>query len=976
MLRMPPKRTPTPTTSATPTVDVETQHSTPKSEGVGPGRPASILGAGKVPKLKLDPASTKQSATPIPMLFEVPSAPPPAPFPSDGLAPSPPGSVPVPSAGLSALATKIDPANPKLQLFADNPNFANPFMQGKSNNALPLPTEEQLISEAALYARERARRTLYLDIDLHVTLIQLILSLLVAPDWLSLEHVYCEPFPHAAKKLNVPYLLHLHINHPENSVLIPLLNERVQSMGPSVVVLLRLLSCALFNTSLYRSRERIAQGAYGVVYRCTLPSEMAGGIGMIQTCTANGTPITVSSGLLGVKLIDVPMSIHDRCVLQDIFHEVIILHSLKAEPTVCHIYDFGVDDQYYYLAMQYYGTSLKQWRVKQKSPMRTMVPWYLYIYRHILEVVALLSSRNILHFDIKCDNFLMHPVEGDLTIEEFWDPPALDMVQHTPFPFELCVADFGESKMSAAGSPDDSDVGTFRNRGTEYIKSPEMLTIANAANKDRAMYDRRRKHGAGAPCDVWSVGCLLYELLTGDFLFFDEDWTRFFIRATNPAHELIPPDRRANVADIPFVCDLLDYILVRDAIRRPTIHDVIHRFDHFYPHLTPVNSGFRTTPVLGTPRPGGVPVPQISPRLNIRSTTPILLPSSSTSASAPSPSPRGTAAAVASRAIAVPIRSTFYAKLVSTSDPPERSLLHKLRDSSGSDGDALPIGCIPLTMDVLLGSHVAVSSRRKLREVDVTHLLDCSRNGGGDPHPHHFSYQRVDADALISMERFNANMEGVIQFVREGAVRHGRVLMYGDMAVTVAMAYFMDTMAMTLYEAWLFVRERWPAAAVDPQAGGLLRAWSEEKQAIRMQIMGKPQFRCLCGSCVFVLDVPFDSSENQNPRGCCCQLDQPSDCPNVSCSTLLEEMRTLYDFHADMLIWGYTTQDRVSTPVEPHYVDFDPLANLPPVLKQRAPRKDWVLYRCRTCLFATHAICTRTRSSEPQVALVTNLLLS
>lgn len=34
---------------------------------------------------------------------------------------------------------------------------------------------------------------------------------------------------------------------------------------------------------------------------------------------------------------------------------------------------------------------------------------------------------------------------------------------------------------------------TFRNRGTEFMKSPEMLQVAYASQKTRATYDRRRK---------------------------------------------------------------------------------------------------------------------------------------------------------------------------------------------------------------------------------------------------------------------------------------------------------------------------------------------------------------------------------------------------------------------------------------------------------------------------------------------------
>jgi serine/threonine protein kinase len=61
-----------------------------------------------------------------------------------------------------------------------------------------------------------------------------------------------------------------------------------------------------------------------------------------------------------------------------------------------------------------------------------------------------------------------------------------------------------------------------------------MLLVGNAQHRERQNFDRRRREGAGAPTDVWALGCLLYELLVGDFLFYDPDWVRFFVRLVQP----------------------------------------------------------------------------------------------------------------------------------------------------------------------------------------------------------------------------------------------------------------------------------------------------------------------------------------------------------------------------------------------------------------------------------------------------------
>jgi serine/threonine protein kinase len=96
----------------------------------------------------------------------------------------------------------------------------------------------------------------------------------------------------------------------------------------------------------------------------------------------------------------------------------------------------------------------------------------------------------------------------------------------------------------------------LRNRGTEYIKSPEMLNLTLNSRKDNENFDRRRRFGTSRSSDIWSLGCLFYELLTGQFLFYDADWVKFYTRVTKDP-ELLTAGEPRRLDNNPFLLEFM-----------------------------------------------------------------------------------------------------------------------------------------------------------------------------------------------------------------------------------------------------------------------------------------------------------------------------------------------------------------------------------------------------------------------------------
>jgi serine/threonine protein kinase len=260
-----------------------------------------------------------------------------------------------------------------------------------------------------------------------------------------------------------------------------------------------------------------------------------------------------------------------------------------------------------YIASHAYASGLRSYRQALMDGVSTgMVPptvattILLVIFSAILAGVDGMHAKNVIHYDLKMDNILVDFGSGrDMAMSvRDWIIP------------KIAIADFGESRVTEPGQV------CLKNRGTECIKAPEMLSIPKHHHRSSLAITSTTE-----ACDIWSLGCLLFEILTGQYLFStDGDWFDFYYRVTGQDDKY--PDVLSECAESqlshPSFSPFIREILTRDPARRPRINGVIRKFQNLYSSFLLDGSNFPSGSRVELPStiPGAVRLRRLGPRVS------------------------------------------------------------------------------------------------------------------------------------------------------------------------------------------------------------------------------------------------------------------------------------------------------------------------------------------------------------------------
>ncbi len=214
-----------------------------------------------------------------------------------------------------------------------------------------------------------------------------------------------------------------------------------------------------------------------------------------------------------------------------------------SHPNIIDIYDVGESDGIHYIVMKYIeGETLNQ-RMHREGILPT--PVSIHIVRQLAEALDYAHTNNVIHRDIKPANVMLDP----------YGRPML--------------MDFGVARVQVEGNL--TKTGTVL--GTPHYLPPEQ-PLGKPVD---------------ARSDIYSLGIMFYEMLSGQLPFHDENAVAVLFKHINEP----PPPLNSLVPDLDSdLTNLVHRMIEKEPVKRPQssgeVAEVLHALSAIYPAPTPI----------------------------------------------------------------------------------------------------------------------------------------------------------------------------------------------------------------------------------------------------------------------------------------------------------------------------------------------------------------------------------------------------
>lgn len=268
--------------------------------------------------------------------------------------------------------------------------------------------------------------------------------------------------------------------------------------------------------NVYDLKQQLGKGSFGTVYLVTHKT---------QVDRHNASRVRVC------KIISKARAKEARTPESKVREEFAVLKQLD-HPHVLRIFeDFEDEENFYLLMEQCQGGDLGEY-VKCLEPMDAVTYefWVAKVMQHTLSAVAYCHSKGVIHKDLKPENVM------------------LSTPRHTPVQdMHVVVVDFGLSEVFAHPTARSETVS-----GTPPYMSPEVW-----------------QGNFSKSCDVWSVGCMLFFLLSGRLPFVASTLKEF------PKAVQAEPDWQAMGGATPDAQDICRQMLQKLENTRPSAQECL-----------------------------------------------------------------------------------------------------------------------------------------------------------------------------------------------------------------------------------------------------------------------------------------------------------------------------------------------------------------------------------------------------------------